>query len=126
MSWLVFAFSGPVLWAISTHFDKYLVERYFKTSNVAVLLIFTALTGLIFLPVICFFDPGVIALGPSAISLMTLSGIIYMGALFLYLRALQHEEASIVVPFSQAAPLFGYVLGYFILGEVLTPRQMFG
>ena len=37
MAWLFFAFSGPVLWAISTHFDKYLVERYFKHNDVAVL-----------------------------------------------------------------------------------------
>jgi drug/metabolite transporter (DMT)-like permease len=126
MSWLVFAFSGPVLWAISTHFDKYLVERYFKESNVAVLLIFTALTGLTFLPIIWFLEPRVIALDFTAIALMTLAGIIYMIALFLYLRALQHEEASVVVPFSQAAPLFGYGLGYFILGEVLTARQIVG
>lgn len=126
MSWLVFAFSGPVLWAMSTHFDKYLVEKYFKDSNVAVLLIFTALTGLVFLPVIAFFDPGVFSLGIFATSLMTLSGILYMAGLFLYLRALQQEEASIVVPFAQAAPLFGYALGYFVLGEVLTAKQMLG
>jgi hypothetical protein len=30
--------------------DKYLVEKYFKNSNVAVLLIFTALIGLLTLP----------------------------------------------------------------------------
>jgi drug/metabolite transporter (DMT)-like permease len=126
MSWLVFAFSGPVLWALSTHFDKYLVEKYFKESNVAVLLIFTALTGLVFLPVVWFFEPRVLALDLSPIVLMTASGVIYMSALFLYLRALQHEEASIVVPFAQATPLFSYVLGYLILGEVLTPQQIIG
>ncbi len=36
MSWLLFAFSGPVLWAISVHLDKYLVERFFQDSNVVV------------------------------------------------------------------------------------------
>ena len=46
MSWLFFAFSGPVLWAISVHLDKYIVERFFKESNVAVLLLFTAFIGL--------------------------------------------------------------------------------
>ena len=45
MSWVVFAFSGPVLWAISVHLDKYLVDHFFKESNVAVLLLFTALVG---------------------------------------------------------------------------------
>jgi hypothetical protein len=43
MTRLLFAFSGPVLWAIPTHLDKYLVERYFKQSSVAVRLIFAAL-----------------------------------------------------------------------------------
>lgn len=36
--WILFAFSGPVFWAISTHVDKYLVDRYFKNSDTAVLL----------------------------------------------------------------------------------------
>src|SRR5437868_5015461 len=44
MSWLIFAFSGPVLWAISAHLDKYLVERFFKDTDVSVLVVFTPLT----------------------------------------------------------------------------------
>ena len=54
MSWLVFALCGPVLWAISTHLDKYLVERYFKDTDVVVLLLFTALMGLVLMPIIAF------------------------------------------------------------------------
>ncbi len=50
MSWLVFALCGPILWAISVHLDKYLVERYFKDADVIVLLIFTALMGLVLMP----------------------------------------------------------------------------
>jgi drug/metabolite transporter (DMT)-like permease len=55
--WLIFAFSGPVLWAISTHFDKYLVEKYFKHSDVAVLLLFTAFMGVLTLPFIVLMGP---------------------------------------------------------------------
>jgi hypothetical protein len=36
------------------------------------------------------------------------------------------EEASVVAPFFQAAPLFGYVLSYGVLGERLTLGQDFG
>ena len=32
-----------MLWAISVHLDKYLVERFFKDSNVALMVVFTAL-----------------------------------------------------------------------------------
>ena len=60
MSWLVFAFCGPVLWAISVHLDKYLVERYFKNVDVIVLLIFTALMGVLLMPVIAWFEPNVL------------------------------------------------------------------
>ncbi|MGB7099074.1 MAG: EamA family transporter [Xanthobacteraceae bacterium] len=126
MSWLVFAFSGPVLWAISTHLDKYLVERFFKHSDVALLLLFTAFIGILTLPFIAYFEPAFASIDRGSIALIVLSGILYMGAMLFYLRALQFEEASVVAPFFQSVPLFGYVLGYFVLGETLSLRQMAG
>ena len=126
MSWLIFAFTGPVLWAISTHLDKYLVEKYFKHSHVAVLLIFTALIGLFALPFIWIAVPSVTALGLRSAALMAFAGTLYMTGMLFYLRALQSEEASVVAPFYQAAPLFGYVLGYEVLGERLSDVQIAG
>jgi uncharacterized membrane protein len=126
MSWLVFALSGPVLWAISTHLDKYLVERYFKHTGVGVLLVFTALMGLAALPLISAFVPEVFDLRPTAMAVIAASGVLYLGAMYFYLQALQHEEASVVAPWFQAAPLFGYLVGYFVLGETLSHRQMLG
>jgi uncharacterized membrane protein len=115
-----------VLWAISVHLDKYLVERFFKESNVAVLLLFTALVGVLLLPFIWFYEPNVLSPSAGSIALIILAGILYMTALLLYLQALQSEEASVVAPFFQAGPLFGYVLAYVVLGETLSPRQMAG
>jgi drug/metabolite transporter (DMT)-like permease len=126
MSWLYFAFSGPVLWAISVHIDKYLVDRFFSQSNVAVLLIFTAFIGVLMLPFIWFFEPRVVGPDAASIAAIMLSGILYMGGMLLYLQALQGEEASVVAPFFQASPLFGYVLAYFVLGEKLSGIQMAG
>jgi drug/metabolite transporter (DMT)-like permease len=126
MSWLVFALCGPILWAISVHLDKYLVERYFKDADVIVLLIFTALMGLVLMPIIAVFVPGVLARDLTSILLMTLSGILYMTGITFYLRALQGHEALLVAPFFQTSPLFGYLLAYLVLGETLTPRQLGG
>jgi uncharacterized membrane protein len=126
MSWLVFALGGPVLWAISVHLDKYLVERYFKDADVIVLLIFTALMGLLIMPVIAWFEPGVFERDLRSMVLMSLSGVFYMTGITFYLRALQGHEASMVAPFFQSSPLFGYVLAYLVLGEALTPLQMAG
>jgi drug/metabolite transporter (DMT)-like permease len=124
--WLMFALSGPVLWAISIHLDKYLVERYFASTNPAVLLVFTSLIGLAMLPVILLIQPDVGALPMASILVIAASGVIQMGALFLYFQALQAEEASVVAPFFQIAPLFGYVLGYVFLHETLTAIQTIG
>jgi uncharacterized membrane protein len=124
--WLVFAFSGPVFWAISAHLDKYLVERFFKHTSVGVMLVFTAWMGVLMMPFIWFYQPAVMALPLASIALMALSGILYMGAMLLYLQALQNEEATDVVPFFQASPFFGYILGYFVLGETLSDIQMLG
>jgi drug/metabolite transporter (DMT)-like permease len=126
MSWLFFAFSGPVLWAVSIHLDKYLVSRYFQQTSVAVLLVFTALFGLLLLPPIFVYQPAVIELSLTGMALLAFAGLLYMTAIFFYLQALQWEEASVVAPFFQAAPLFGYVLGYFVLGERLSEMQMLG
>ena len=40
---------------------------------------------------------------------MALSGLFYMTGITFYLRALQGHEASMVAPFFQISPLFGYV-----------------
>jgi drug/metabolite transporter (DMT)-like permease len=126
VSWVVFAFSGPVLWAISVHLDKYLVERFFKESNVAVMLLFTAFVGVLPLPFIWLYEPSVTAPGLGSIALIILAGILYMVAMLLYLQALQTEEASVVAPYFQAGPLFGYGLAYLVLDETLTGRQLAG
>jgi uncharacterized membrane protein len=116
MYWLIYAFSGPILWALSTHIDKYLVERYFKQGSVAVLMVFTAIIGALALPIIWLFQPGVVALDPQSIAVITVSGILYMSAIYFYLQA----------PFFQAAAIFGLILGYFVLDEKISPLQIIG
>ncbi|HUJ02843.1 MAG TPA: DMT family transporter, partial [Rhizomicrobium sp.] len=124
--WLAFAFSGPVLWAASTHIDKYLVERFFKESDVGVLLIFTGLIGFLPLPFIACFEPHTLAIGLIPTAVIVGSGALYMGAMFFYLRALQTEEASVISPLFQISPLFAYLLAWAVLHETLSPKQLLG
>lgn len=124
--WLLFAFSGPVLWAVSTHIDKYLVDKYFRHSDTAVLMVFTAFLGVAALPVIWWFAPKVLNLSALAIAVMTGSGILYMGAMLFYLRAIQGEEASVVAPLFQANTLFTFLLGLILLHELPRWPQIVG
>ncbi len=124
--WLLLAFSGPVCWAVSTHIDKYLVDRYFRDSDTAVLMLFTALLGVVLLPLIWWIEPGILKPSLKAIAVMTGSGILYMGAMLFYLRAIQSEEASVVAPLFQASTLFTFILGYLFLHERLGSYQLLG
>ena len=114
------------MWAASTHIDKYLVDRYFRNSDTAVLMVFTALIGLFMLPVIWYFEPRVLEIPSAAIGVMIASGILYMGAMLFYLRAIQTEEASVIAPFFQTSTLFTFALAYVFLGERLKWIQIGG
>jgi len=124
--WLLFAFAGPVLWAASTHIDKYLVERYFRNSSTVVLMVFTSLMGLLAMPFIWWHQPQVLGLSWTAIAVMMASGALYMGAMLFYLQAIQTEEASVVAPLFQASAVWGYALAYLLLAEKLGPTQLAG
>ena len=124
--WLIFALLGPISWAASTHIDKYLVEKYFKHSDTAVLMVFTAIVGVLALPLIWIFDPAVLDLSFADEGVVALSGAMYMGAMLFYLRAMQTEEASVIAPLFQFSPVFTLLLGYILLHEVLSWAQLGG
>jgi drug/metabolite transporter (DMT)-like permease len=124
--WLLYAFSGPLLWAASTHIDKFLVDKYFQHSDTAVLMVFTAFLGVAALPVLWLLEPKVLALPWLATGVMTASGVLYMGAMLFYLRAIQTEEASVVAPLFQANTLFTFALGLLFLHELPHWPQLLG
>ncbi|MBV9550761.1 MAG: DMT family transporter [Alphaproteobacteria bacterium] len=124
--WLLYAFSGPVLWAVSTHIDKYLVDRYFRHSDTAVLMVFTAFVGVLALPIIGWLQPRVFEPRPWAMGVMALAGILYIGAMLFYLRAIQTTEASEIAPLFQTSTLFTVLLAWLLLGEMLKWRQFAG
>ena len=93
--WLAYAFSGPLLWAASTHIDKFLVDKYFPAlSDTAVLMVFTAFLGVFALPVIWLLEPSVLALPWIATGVMMVSGVLYMGAMP-FLPARHPERGSL-------------------------------
>lgn len=126
INWPIFAISGPVLWAISIHCDKYLLANHLRGNSAAVLLIFTTSVEAAALPIIWLFKPSVLGVPSAAAGAMMLSGVLYMAAMFFYFHALKSDDASVVSPFFQTAPLFGYLLGYFVLGEQLSALQFVG
>jgi uncharacterized membrane protein len=126
MLWIIFALLGPISWAASTHIDKYLVDKYFRNSDTAVLMVFTAIVGVVALPLIWVFQPSVLSLSYAQAGIVALSGAMYMGAMLFYLRAVQSDEASVVAPLFQFSTVFTLFLAYLVLHEVLTWVQLGG
>lgn len=124
MSWFLLALVGPFLYALSNHIDKVLLEKYFKEGGVGTLILFSALLSALALPFVFFADTTVFAIDGMSILILAAVGILNVLVLWCWLLALKTEEASVAVVFYQLVPVFGAILGYFIIGEVLTQLQL--
>lgn len=124
MIWFFIALIGPLFYALTNHIDKILLEKYFKHSGIGTLMLFSSLLSAIALPFFFIFDSAILNVDAKSILVLCIVGILNALVLFCYLIALKNEEVSVAVIFYQLVPVFGYILGYFILGEILTNMQL--
>ena len=124
MIWFLIALIGPFLYALSNHIDKVLLEKYFREGGVGTLILFSSLLSAMALPFIFLADRTVFDINGISILVLAVVGILNVLVLFCWLLALKTEEASVAVVFYQLVPVFGTMLGYFVLDEVLTPLQL--
>lgn len=117
---------APALWAASNHFDKYIVGRYFKNTSVGAMMIFSALIGVVVLPVAYIFQDAAFSISPATALLIALNGCLYLVAVQPYLKALRISDASASVPMFQIIPVITFVLAKIILKEDLTTNQLLG
>jgi drug/metabolite transporter (DMT)-like permease len=125
MSWFFIALITPILHAVANHIDKHLISKYFKAGAVGSLVIFSSLFALIALPIIYFINPTIVGLGMPTTLYLIINGVLSLSYVIFYLYALEIDEASVVAPFFQMIPVFGFILGYFILGETLVTHQLY-
>jgi drug/metabolite transporter (DMT)-like permease len=125
MSWFLIALISVVLWSSTNFIDKYLVSKYFQKQGISVLMIFSALIGLILLPIILVITKGLVFDLPLRdILILLASGVIYVLAILPYFFALREEDTSLVVPYFQSIAVFSYFFGLIFLGEQLTGPQI--
>ena len=124
MIWFFIALIGPFLYALTNHIDKILLEKYFKESGVGTLILFSSLASVFVLPFLFLADRTILNVSGINILFLAVVGILSVLILWCYLLALKNDEASIVIVFYQLVPVFGSILGYFVLGELLTQLQL--
>lgn len=125
---IIFAVLASLLWAVTNHIDKFMVTGIDESKNsIKVLIVFsTFVAGLVLTPlwlILSHFDVTI-----STISLISVfaGSLIYVMATLLYFKAMEKNDASIVVVMFQMIPVFSYILALILFKENLTAHQIIG
>jgi uncharacterized membrane protein len=121
--WIYFALASAAFYSVTNFIEKYLVEK--KIKDPLIITIFSGLTSLI-LGIIILAFKGFQVIETVQLILILISGIFLVFYLIPYLKALELDDASKVVPLLQFSPIFVLVLSYIFLGEALTSKQLLG
>lgn len=129
MQWFFIALVAPFLWALVNIADNYLVANYSnkeKERSSGGLVLFSSLIGIFIAFFIWLFVSGIFEIPFFEIALLVLTGVLTIVWIILYLFALEIEDTSVIVPWFLTVPVFGYILGYFFLGETFNAQQLIG
>lgn len=124
-NWFLIALIAPLLWSFVNHIDKFILSKHQEGRGVGAILIFSSLFSVVILPIIGFlYHSEIFKISFADFVVLFFVGFLSASAFYFYLRAMDIEEASVVVPLFQFDPVFGYVLSYLILGESLRLSQI--
>ncbi|MES2409073.1 MAG: EamA family transporter [Patescibacteria group bacterium] len=124
MSWFIVALGAPFVWSLVNHCDKIILQRYFKGGGSGGLMIFVGVIALPISVLIALFNPSVLSVSFNYIFSLIVSGLFYNIGVYLYLKALEREDASYIVAFWQLVPVFAYLFGIVFLGEYLEINKI--
>ena len=119
---------ASLLWATTNHIDKFMVNNVEESAgSVRTLLIFSSLVaGSIFAPVWLIISGFSVSISLISLLSILVAGIVYELATYVYFKALQDNDASMVVIMFQLIPVFSYIISLIFFKENLTIPQMIG
>lgn len=125
---IIITIFASFLWGLTNHIDKFLINGVNKScGNVKSLLVFSSLVaGLVFSPIWLIKSGFSVAITTISLLAVLLSSIIYIVATYFYFKALESNDASIVVVMFQLIPVFSYLLALVLFKENLTVSQIIG
>ena len=124
MSGFEFGIVAAAFWSATNIIDKYLVGRFANEGGVGALLTLSALFPIVVLPIAYLATNQSIWLPIDQIGVLLLSGLLTVTWVYFYLRALESDDASIVMSLFQLTPLFALAFGYLLLAELPTTGQI--
>ena len=127
MSWLFYAITSIFTESPCVFIDNYVSDVYFKDRHAASVKLFFGYAFVIIsiiLAIILQNDFQYFSL--ASIGFLVLSGCIHSAAYVPYYKALEIEESTTTSIFQQLAPILYLLANFFLYGETISVRQLFG
>jgi drug/metabolite transporter (DMT)-like permease len=122
------AILASLLWGITNHIDKFMISGIDENKDaIKVLLIFsTFVAGIVLTPLWLVLSQFSVSISFISLISVLIASIIYIIATLLYFKAIEENDASLVVVMFQMIPVFSYVIALILFKENLTARQILG
>lgn len=125
---VVITLIASFLWAATSHIDKYLLCKIDNSAtSIKTLMVFsTFVAGVVVSPIWLIINKFQVKIGIVPLLITFLAAIIYVLSTYLYFKALEKNDASIIIVMFQLIPVFSYILGLIFFGESLSLNQIIG
>ena len=125
---IVLTIFASFLWGITNHIDKFMISGIDESgSSVKTLLVFSTLVaGIVLSPIWLIVSKFSVSISNISLICVLLSSFIYILATYFYFKALEKNDASIVVVMFQLIPVFSYILALIFFKENLAIQQIIG
>lgn len=125
---VLFAIFASFLWGVTNHIDKYMITGIEESKNsIKILLVFsTFIAGIVLTPIWLILSNFTISISLIALISILTASLIYIIATVFYFKAIEKNDASIVVVMFQMIPVFSYILALILFNENLTLHQIIG
>ncbi len=125
MLWFWLSLIHPLFFSVSNILDQVLVRKYFAAS-IPGFFILTGLSVPLLMIVLYLMYPSVMNISVQNALYLNLIGLLYVAFVYPYCHAIRSDDATVVVPIFDLAPVFVYLIGFFILGETISPLRLLG
>lgn len=128
ISAILLAVFSSFLWAITNHIDKFMITGIDETKNgIKILLVFSTLVaGIVLTPLWLILSTFNIGINFVSLISVLVASIFYIAATTFYFKAIEENDASIVVVMFQLIPVFSYILALILFNETLNVYQIIG
>ncbi|MFM2424387.1 MAG: hypothetical protein RLZZ70_778, partial [Candidatus Parcubacteria bacterium] len=123
----LYGIAAAFFWSLTNIIDKYLTARHASDGNVWGIVILSCLFPAVLIPIASnYTTSNLLETNWSDIGILMLSGLLMVGWIYFYLKALTEDDTSIVMTLLVLAPFFSLLFGNIILQELPSAIQLVG